>query len=86
MGAVRGDGWPRLLAEPRAAHLVDAGRAYLDVGDVTAAVRAPVGADIVAPDEVRCRPAARTLIAEIAHSGRAAASVARLAALVGLTR
>ncbi|MEU8087624.1 M55 family metallopeptidase [Micromonospora sp. NPDC049101] len=43
-------------------------------------------ADAIAPDEVRYRPAARTLVAEIAHSGRAAASVARLATLVGLSR
>ncbi|WP_327036144.1 helix-turn-helix transcriptional regulator [Micromonospora ureilytica] len=83
---VRGDDWRRLPAEHRGAHLLDAARAYLDVGDLTAAGRALAEADTVAPAEVRYRPAARTLIAEIAHSGRAAASVARLATLVGLTR
>ncbi|MFI7657575.1 helix-turn-helix domain-containing protein [Micromonospora parva] len=84
--AVRRDGWCRLPVEHRAAHLLDAARAYLQTGDLTAAGRALADAHTVAPGEVRYRPAARTLIAEIAHSGRAAASVARLATLVGLTR
>ncbi|MBG6104525.1 transcriptional regulator with XRE-family HTH domain [Micromonospora vinacea] len=84
--AIRGDDWHRLPAEHRAAHLMDAARAYLHNGDVAAAGRALADADTVAPAEVRYRPAARTLIAEIARSGRATASVARLATLVGLTR
>ncbi|KAB1937237.1 helix-turn-helix domain-containing protein [Micromonospora sp. ALFpr18c] len=84
--AVRRDDWRRLPAEHRAAHLIDAARAYRQAGDLTAAGRALAEADTIAPAEVRYRPAARTLIAEIAHSGHAAASVARLAALVGLTR
>ncbi|MET7950539.1 helix-turn-helix transcriptional regulator [Micromonospora sp. NPDC005324] len=84
--AVLGDAWRRLPAEHRAAHLLDAARAYLQVGDLAAAGHALADADAIAPDEVRYRPAARTLIAEIAHSGRAAAGVARLATLVGLTR
>ncbi|MFG1841433.1 hypothetical protein ACGFH8_23780 [Micromonospora sp. NPDC049175] len=65
---------------------IDAARAYLQAGDLTAAGRALADADTTAPAEVRYRPAARTLIAEIAHSGRAAASVARLATLIGVTR
>ncbi|MEV4495985.1 helix-turn-helix transcriptional regulator [Micromonospora arborensis] len=84
--AIRGDGWRRLPAEHRAAHLIDAARAYLQNGDLTAAGHALADADTIAPAEVRCRPVARTLIAEIAHSGRAAASVDRLATLIGLTR
>ncbi|MET7821623.1 helix-turn-helix domain-containing protein [Micromonospora zamorensis] len=84
--AVRRDDWPRLPAEHRAAHLIDAARAYLDLGDLAAAGRSLADADAVAPAEVRFRPAARTLIAEIAHSGPAATHVARLATLVGLTR
>ncbi|MEU4333812.1 helix-turn-helix transcriptional regulator [Micromonospora lupini] len=83
---VRRDDWPRLPAEHRAAHLIDAARAYLDLGDLSAAGRCLADADTIAPAEVRCRPAARTLIAEIAHSGPAATHVARLATLVGLTR
>ncbi|MEU8301678.1 hypothetical protein AB0C04_30850 [Micromonospora sp. NPDC048909] len=43
-------------------------------------------ADSVAPAEVRCRPSARTVIAEVARGHPARAGVARLATLVGLTR
>ena len=84
--AVRTDGWRRLPAEHRAAHLVDATRAHLAAGDLTAAGQALVTADRIAPAEVRCRPAARTLLAEIAERDPAAADVGRLAALAGLAR
>ncbi|CCH18331.1 hypothetical protein [Micromonospora lupini] len=75
-----------LPAEYRGAYLVDAARAYLQVGDVRGAARALVDADSVAPAEVRCRPLARTLIADVARAQPAPAGVARLATLVGLTR
>ncbi|MEU1751274.1 hypothetical protein ABZ436_01230 [Micromonospora matsumotoense] len=81
----RGD-WRRLPVEHRAANLVDAARAYLDAGDLAAAGRTLVDADTIAPAETRCRPAARTLAAEIARSGPPAAGVARLATTLGLTR
>ena len=42
--------------------------------------------DSVAPAEVRCRPLARTVIADVARAHPAPAGVARLATLVGLTR
>ncbi|MGN9810440.1 helix-turn-helix domain-containing protein [Micromonospora sp. BQ11] len=84
--AVRRDGWRRLPAEHRAAYLVDVARAYLQVGDLRGAARALVEADAVAPAEVRCRPSARTVIAEVARGHPAPAGVARLATLVGLTR
>ncbi|MFF0175023.1 hypothetical protein [Micromonospora profundi] len=48
--------------------------------------RVVVAAASVAPAEVRCRPLARTLIAEVARGHAAPAGVARLATLVGLTR
>ncbi|MGW2625173.1 helix-turn-helix domain-containing protein [Micromonospora taraxaci] len=83
---VRREAWRRLPAEYRGAYLVDAARAYLQVGDLRAAARALVDADSVAPAEVRCRPLARTLIAEVARGHPAPAGVARLATLVGLTR
>jgi transcriptional regulator with XRE-family HTH domain len=83
---VRRDGWLRLPAEHRAAYLVDAARAHLDTGDLGAAGRWLVEADRVAPAEVRCRPSARTLVADIARSGPQAAGVARLATALGLTR
>ncbi|WFE96421.1 helix-turn-helix transcriptional regulator [Micromonospora sp. WMMD987] len=84
--AVGRDDWRRLPVEHRAAHLVDATRSYLDAGDLAAAGRTLVDADTIAPAEVRCRPVARTLVAEIARSGPPAAGVARLAATIGLTR
>ncbi|MFK4247105.1 helix-turn-helix domain-containing protein [Micromonospora chokoriensis] len=83
---VRREAWRRLPAEYRGAYLVDAARAYLQVGDLRGAARAIVDADSVAPAEVRCRPLARTLIAEVARGHPAPAGVARLATLVGLTR
>ncbi|MGW3787398.1 helix-turn-helix domain-containing protein [Micromonospora chokoriensis] len=82
---VRREGWRRLPAEYRGAYLVDVARVYLQVGDLRGAARALVDADSVAPAEVRCRPLARTLIAEIARAQPAPAGVTRLATLVGLT-
>ncbi|MGC5333821.1 helix-turn-helix domain-containing protein [Micromonospora sp. DT62] len=84
--AVRQETWRRLPAEYRAAYLVDAARAYLQVGDLCGAARVLVDADAVAPAEVRCRPSARTVVAEVARAHPAPAGVARLATLVGLTR
>ncbi|WP_112602052.1 helix-turn-helix domain-containing protein [Micromonospora noduli] len=83
---VRREAWRRLPAEYRGAYLVDVARAYLQMGDVRGAARALVDADSVAPAEVRCRPLARTVIADVARGHPAPAGVARLANLVGLTR
>ncbi|MFI6783344.1 helix-turn-helix domain-containing protein [Micromonospora sp. NPDC050276] len=83
---VRREAWRRLPAEYRGAYLVDVARAYLQVGDLRGAARALVDADSVAPAEVRCRPLARTVIADVARAQPAPAGVARLATLVGLTR
>ncbi|RZT78248.1 transcriptional regulator with XRE-family HTH domain [Micromonospora violae] len=83
---VRREGWRRLPAEYRSAYLVDVARVYLQVGDLRGAARALVDADCVAPAEVRCRPLARTVIADVARGHPAPAGVARLATLVGLTR
>ncbi|GAB3935096.1 helix-turn-helix transcriptional regulator [Micromonospora vulcania] len=84
--AVRRDDWRLLPAEHRAAHLIDAARAYLQTGDLAKGGHTLAAADAVAPAEVRLRPAARTLVTEIAHHGPAVASVARLATRIGLTR
>ncbi|WP_422751882.1 hypothetical protein [Micromonospora sp. WMMD708] len=82
---VRREGWRRLPAEYRAAYLVDAARAYLQVGDLFGAGRVLIDADGIAPAEVRCRPVGRTVIAELARGRPTTAGVARLATLVGLT-
>ncbi|MFV2109083.1 helix-turn-helix domain-containing protein [Micromonospora sp. LOL_015] len=84
--ATRRQAWRGLPAEHRAAYLVDAARAYLDVADFTAAGRWVVEADRVAPAEIRSRPSARTLVAEISRHGPQVAGVARLATALGLTR
>ncbi|MEU7841231.1 helix-turn-helix domain-containing protein [Micromonospora sp. NPDC049114] len=83
---VRREVWRRLPAEYRGAYLLDAARIYLHAGDLRGAARALVDADSVAPAEVRWRPLARTLIADVARAKPAPAGVARLATLVGLTR
>ncbi|MET8365020.1 helix-turn-helix domain-containing protein [Micromonospora sp. NPDC005194] len=83
---VRREAWRRLPAEYRGAYLLDVARAYLHTGDLRGAARALVDADSVAPAEVRWRPLARTLIADVARAKPAPAGVARLATLVGLTR
>ncbi|MEV4119967.1 helix-turn-helix transcriptional regulator [Micromonospora sp. NPDC049645] len=82
---VRREGWRRLPAEYRGAYLIDVARAYLQIGDLRGAARALVDADSFAPAEVRCRPLARTVIADVARAQPAPAGVARLATLVGIT-
>ena len=84
--ATQRQAWCGLPAEHRAAYLVDAARAYLDVGDFTAAGRWLVEADRVAPAEIRSRPSARTVVAEISRHGPQVAGVGRLATALGLTR
>ncbi|MGB2572499.1 hypothetical protein ACPFP2_29260 [Micromonospora citrea] len=56
------------------------------MGDLAGAGRVLVDADGIAPAEVRWRPVARTVIAEVARGGPAGAGVARLTTLVGRTR
>ena len=53
------DAWRWLPAEHRAAHLLDAARAYLQADDPINAGRVLVDADRIAPAEIRHRPAAR---------------------------
>nr|WP_245730099.1 helix-turn-helix domain-containing protein [Micromonospora pallida] len=79
------ESWRRLSAEHRAAHLLDAARAYLLTGDLDGACRALVEADRTAPAEVRTRPAGRTVLGELARGGPVPADVARLATAVGFT-
>ena len=64
----------------------DAARAHVDVGDFGGAGRWLVEADRVAPAEIRCRPCARTVVAEVARCRPGVAGVARLATALGLTR
>ncbi|MGY3519923.1 helix-turn-helix domain-containing protein [Micromonospora sp. PTRAS2] len=79
------DGWRWLPAEHRAAHLLDAARAYLHADDPARAARALAEAERVAPAEVRHRPAARDIVAQVARDPHAPATVVQLAAALGVT-
>ncbi|WP_199199821.1 helix-turn-helix domain-containing protein [Micromonospora sp. RP3T] len=80
--AVDSDGWRWLPVEHRAAHLVDAARGRLLADDPAGAGRLLVAADRIAPGEVRCRPVARDLLARVARSPDAPATVLPLAAVL----
>ncbi|BCL16055.1 helix-turn-helix domain-containing protein [Micromonospora sagamiensis] len=80
-----GDAWHRLPAEHRAAHLLDAARSYLDIGDPHNAARALVTADHLAPTEVRLRPVTRTTVTAILRTGTTPADLTTLATALGLT-
>nr|WP_117672107.1 helix-turn-helix domain-containing protein [Micromonospora sp. MW-13] len=79
------DAWRWLPAEHRAAHLLDAARAYLHTDDPTNAGRALIEADRTAPAEVRQRPAARSVLAQVARDPYAPATIIQLAAALGVT-
>ncbi|MBQ1049051.1 helix-turn-helix transcriptional regulator [Micromonospora sp. C51] len=84
--AVGRDGWRWLPPEHRAAHLIDAGRAYLQVADPVNASRVLLEADRTAPAEVRRRPAARNVLAATVRHPGAPATIVALAATLGVTR
>ncbi|MFF0151348.1 helix-turn-helix domain-containing protein [Micromonospora sp. NPDC005203] len=77
--ATRREGWRWLPAEHRAAHLLDAARAYLLVNDPANAARVLVRADSIAPAEVRHRPAARDVVAQVARDPAAPTTITHLA-------
>ncbi|WP_405115334.1 helix-turn-helix domain-containing protein [Micromonospora sp. NBC_01405] len=79
------DAWRWLPVEHRAAHLVDAARAYVQAGDPVSAGRVLVDADRMAPAEVRHRPAAREVLAQVARDPHAPATIIQLAAALGVT-
>ncbi|WFE95794.1 helix-turn-helix domain-containing protein [Micromonospora sp. WMMD987] len=81
----RRDAWRWLPLEHRAAHLVDAARAYLQADDPANAGRVLADADRMAPAEVRHRPATREVLAQVARARHAPADIIRLAAALGAT-
>ncbi|MEU1605606.1 helix-turn-helix domain-containing protein [Micromonospora matsumotoense] len=83
--ATRRDVWRWLPLEHRAAHLVDAARAYLQADDPANAGRVLADADRMAPAEVRHRPAAREMVAQVARTPHAPATIVTLAAALGVT-
>lgn len=82
--ATRREGWRWLPVEHRAAHLVDAARAYLQIDDPGNAARVLVQADGIAPAEVRHRPAAREVVAQVARDPDAPAMITQLAFSLGV--
>ncbi|MFI7432644.1 helix-turn-helix domain-containing protein [Micromonospora haikouensis] len=78
-------GWRWLPAEHRAAHLLDAARAYLYTDDPGNAARVLAEADRTAPAEVRHRPAARNIVAQVARRPHAPATIIQLAVVLGVT-
>ncbi|MFG1915537.1 hypothetical protein [Micromonospora sp. NPDC048898] len=82
--AIGRDGWRWLPIEHRAAHLIDAARAYQLSNDPTNAGRVLVWADSIAPAEIRHRPAARDVVAQVAHDPDAPATIIQLAIGLGV--
>ncbi|MFG1654422.1 hypothetical protein ACGFIE_31275 [Micromonospora sp. NPDC049275] len=78
------EGWRWLPVEHRAAHLLDAARAYLQTGGPTNAARVLVQAHGIAPAEVRHRPAARSVVAQVARDPYAPATLAQLGISLGV--
>ena len=84
--AVGRAGWRWLSPEHRAAHLIEAARAYLQTEDPANAARVLLDADLIAPSEVRHRPAAREVLAHAADHPEAPSTIVALAAVVGVSR
>ncbi|GIJ30694.1 hypothetical protein Vqi01_58560 [Micromonospora qiuiae] len=82
--AIRRNGWRLLPVEHRAAHLIDAARAYLQIDDPGNAARVLLAAESVAPYEVRRRPAGRDVLAQVARDPKAPAAIGELALSLGL--
>ncbi|MFI6066541.1 helix-turn-helix domain-containing protein [Micromonospora sp. NPDC051227] len=82
--AIGRDGWRWLPVEHCAAHLVDAARAYLLTDDPANAARVLLRADSVAPAEIRHRPSAREVVAQVARDPTAPATITQLAINLGV--
>jgi transcriptional regulator with XRE-family HTH domain len=76
-----------MMPERRAHHLLDLARGLAQIGDVARASEALIDADRLAPSEVRCRPIAQELVADVLRRTRGAppVAVADLADQMGLT-
>jgi transcriptional regulator with XRE-family HTH domain len=84
--AVTAEGLGLLPRERRASHLLDVARAYALCGDRVQAVEYLASADRTATEEIRCRPVARDLIADLMETWprQAPPALRSLAASVGL--
>ncbi|MFE9189561.1 hypothetical protein ACFYL6_08135 [Micromonospora sp. NPDC007208] len=68
----------------RSAHLIDAARAYLQTDDTAYAARVLLRAERIAPAEIRFRPAARDVVAQVARDPRAPPTITQLAIGLGV--
>ncbi|WP_433649126.1 helix-turn-helix domain-containing protein [Micromonospora zamorensis] len=82
--AIGWDGWRGLPIEHRAAHLIDAARAYLQTDDPANAARVLLRAERIAPAEIRDRPGARDVVAQVARAPDAPATITHLAIRLGV--
>ncbi|MFE9189564.1 helix-turn-helix domain-containing protein [Micromonospora sp. NPDC007208] len=82
--AIGRDGWRWLPVEHRAAHLIDAARAYLQTDDTANAARVLLRAERVAPAEIRFRPAGRDVVAQVARDPGAPPTITQLAIGLGV--
>jgi hypothetical protein len=76
-----------MMPERRAHHLLDLARGLAQVGDVGRASESLIDADRLAPSEIRCRPIAHELVADVLRRTRGAppAAVSELADQMSLT-
>jgi transcriptional regulator with XRE-family HTH domain len=76
-----------MMPERRAHHLLDVSRGMAQIGDVSRASETVIEADRLAPSEIRCRPIAHELVADILRRTRGPlpAPIAELAEYMGLT-
>jgi transcriptional regulator with XRE-family HTH domain len=79
-------GFGALPPERRAHHYLDIARAYAQVGDVDRAGEMLLESDRLAPSEIRCRPIAHEVLADVLRRGRGApiGPVAELAEDMGV--
>ncbi|MBG6100504.1 transcriptional regulator with XRE-family HTH domain [Micromonospora vinacea] len=82
--AIGRDGWRWLPVEHRAAHLIDAARAYLQTDDPANAARVLLRAERIAPAEIHHRPAVRDVVAQVARDPDAPATITQLAFNLGV--
>lgn len=75
-----------MMPERRAHHLLDISRGMAQIGDIDRASETLIEADRLAPSEIRCRPIAQELLADVVRRTRGTppAAVADLAEQMGL--
>jgi len=84
--SIDGEGFASLLPERRAHHYLDIARAYTQIGDVEKASELLLEGDRLAPSEIRCRPIAHEVLADVLRRTRGTPSppIAELAENMGV--